>query len=282
MNTTDPTADGSAESVTTLELSTDASDPVACACSVEPGTGHTRYQLTGKRLHGVVTVIPAYSSAYVDPFTTRVMLLLGDCATDHAHHATRHAREHEHLLTVNGVELTGAPVVDLANLSRVAAYSGMPADLVQVGATLLRSDGAYAPARTRERTVALFAAILDHWRTDPANQTVRETAARHAVRTGDYLATKALMMSETRRQLAELQAKFDRHAIEHKRMQLLCDSTDPDTADPIRRPDANVHVRCSRAGGNPAPEHPHQHQTERNCDHHAQQPVQWPALWPAR
>lgn len=219
------------ESVTTLELATNGGDPVACVSSVEAGTGHTRYKLAGKRLHGVVTVIPAYSVDYVDPFTTRVILRLGDCANDCADHAITRGHERDHLLTVNGVELAGAPVVDLTRVSPIGSHNGAPADLGPVGACLRRCDDADVPDRTRRRTVALFAVILNHWRTDPANPTVREAAARHAVRTGGYLAHKTIMMRETRTQLAEIQAELDRHTIEHKRMTLLRDSTDPDPAD---------------------------------------------------
>lgn len=225
MNTTDPTADGSVESVTTLELSTDASDPVACACRVEPGTGHTRYKLSGARLYGVVMVIPDYDVDLVHPFTGRVRMQLGDCTSGHAAVADN---ERDHPLTVNGVELAGAPVVNITHVAD--PYGATPVD-VGIGrwsSPLRRSDGGEVPPVTRHRLARLLAVLVDHWRTDPGNHTVRLAAARYAVRTGGYLARKTTAIRQTHERLTELQAELDGHTSDLKRMELLRDSTDPD------------------------------------------------------
>lgn len=224
MNITDP-----AESVTTLELSTNGSDPVACACSVERGTGHTRYKLSGTRLYGVVTVIPAYDVDLVHPFTGRVRMQLGDCATDCATgHAAVRDNERDHPLTVNGVELAGAPVVNLTHVAD--PYGATPVD-VGIGrwsSPLRRSDGGEVPPVTRHRLARLLAVLVDHWRTDPGNHTVRLAAARYAVRTGGYLDRKTAAIRQTHERLTELHAELDGHTRDLKRMELLRDSTDPD------------------------------------------------------
>lgn len=215
-----------ADTVTTLSLG--RGDSVACVSSVEPGTGHTRYKLRGTRVYGVVTVIPAYESDNVNPFTRRVRMQLGDCAKDH--NAVRD-HERDHLLRVNNVELCGAALVDITHVPTIDPHDINPYD-VGIG-YVFRSGGRQAPDATRSRAAALFAVIIDHWRSDPANQTVRLAAARYAVRTGDYLTRKAAAIRRARGRLAELRAELDGHTKDHKRMELLRDGTDP------RPPDAS-------------------------------------------
>lgn len=213
------------DTATTLELA--RGETVACVSSVEPGTGHTRYKVKGKRIEGVVTVIPAYDRDLANPFTKRVALQLGDCADGHAH---VRGRDRSHLLTVNTIELMGTGITDITHVPAADPYNVLPYDM-GVG-YLSRRGGVEIPDATRFRVAALFGMIIDHWRNDPGNHTVRLAAARHAVRTGDYLKHKAATIRNTRERIAELQAELDRHEIDYKRMQLLRDSTDPDAADP--------------------------------------------------
>lgn len=217
-----------AESVATLTLP--GGDSLACYSRVEPGTGHTRYKISGTRIRGVVTVIPAYEPDDVNPFTRRVRLQFGDCATGHA---VMRDYQRDHLLTVNTVELVGAPVLDITHVPGIDPHDVAPYAL---GLHYLRRiDGREAPETTRRRVAALLAVIIDHWRSDPGNHTTRIMAARFAVRTGGYLNRKADAMRETSARITELRAELDRHTMQHKRMTLLRDTVDidppgPDTA----------------------------------------------------
>lgn len=130
------------DTATTLELA--RGETVACVSSVEPGTGHTRYKVKGKRIEGVVTVIPAYDCDLVNPFTKRVALQLGDCADGHA--GVR-GRDRSHLLTVNTIELMGIGITDITHVPAADPYNVLPYDM-GVG-YLSRRNGVEIPDATR-------------------------------------------------------------------------------------------------------------------------------------
>jgi hypothetical protein len=212
------------ESVATLTIP--GYDAVACISCVEPGTGHARYKISGTRGQGVVVVIPSFEHDYVNPFTTQVAMQFGDCAPDHDWQPDH---QRDHLLTVNKVELAGALVLDITRVpldgpDRVTPYA------LRLG-TVWRAEGGEAPDATQHRVAAVLAAIVDHWRRDPGNQTARVTAARHAVRTGDYLKRKGAAMRRTYGRISDLQDELERHKAQHRRMELLRDSGDIDPPD---------------------------------------------------
>jgi hypothetical protein len=216
-----------AESVATLTVP--GYDAVACISRVEPGTGHTRYKIKGTRLRGFVVVIPTFEFDYVDPFTTQITMQFGDCVPDHDPSPDYRRND---ALTVNNVELTGAPQMDITRVpldgpDRVTPYS------LGLGMVWRRAGGE-APDATRRRVAALFAAIIDHWRADPGNLTVRVTAARHAVRTGDCLSRKAAAMRETYGRISKLHEALEQHKVQYRRMELLRDGGDIDP--PGQRP----------------------------------------------
>ena len=85
-------------------------DTVDIVRRVQPGTGHARYQIHGRRVTGVVVLIPRYEFADVDPDTQRVIVQFGDC--DPNHEFQSHNRR-DHLPECNSVQLAGHVILHL-------------------------------------------------------------------------------------------------------------------------------------------------------------------------